>query len=40
VNPVYGVLTQCNFGTTQIIAQGWYDNVIAVDPKDSNRVWV
>ena len=39
-NPVYGVLTQCGFGATQIIAQGWYDNIIAVDPKDPNRVWV
>jgi hypothetical protein len=25
---------------SQPYAQGWYDNVIAVDPQDANRVWV
>ena len=38
-NPVNGALTQCGFGTTQMLNQGWYDNVIAVDPIDENIVW-
>ena len=38
-NPVYGVLADCGFGTTQFFNQGWYDNVIAVDPADPNVVW-
>ena len=38
-NPVNGALTQCGFGTTQMLNQGWYDNVIAVDPSDENTVW-
>jgi len=28
------------FGGTVFLNQGWYDNVIAVDPADANRVWV
>lgn len=36
-NPVYG-LGQC-FGLNSLYNQGWYDNVIAVDPLDANRVW-
>jgi photosystem II stability/assembly factor-like uncharacterized protein len=39
-NPVYGRLSNCGFGTSQYLNQGWYDNVIAVDPTDANRVWV
>ncbi len=39
-NPVYYFLTQCGFGTTQDLAQGWYDNTIAVDPLNPNTVWV
>jgi len=39
-NPVNGALTQCGLGTSQFLNQGWYDNVIAVDPTDSNKVWV
>jgi len=39
-NPVNGVLTQCGLGTSQFLNQGWYDNVIAVDPSDENTVWV
>ena len=39
-NPVNGALTQCGLGTSQFINQGWYDNVIAVDPTDSDKVWV
>ena len=38
-NPVFGVYADCGFGTTQFLNQGWYDNVIAVDPLDANRVW-
>jgi hypothetical protein len=38
-NPVYGFLSDCGFGSTQFFNQGWYDNVIAVDPADPNRVW-
>lgn len=39
-NPVIALLTECGFGTSSMLNQGWYDNVIAVDPLDSNRVWV
>jgi hypothetical protein len=38
-NPLYAYLTECGQGTSQLINQGWYDNVIAVDPVDANRVW-
>jgi hypothetical protein len=38
-NPVNGALTQCGIGTSQFLNQGWYDNVIAVDPSDENKVW-
>jgi hypothetical protein len=38
-NPVNGALTQCGFGTSQFLNQGWYDNVIAVDPTDPDKVW-
>jgi hypothetical protein len=39
-NPVIAYLTECGFGTSTFNNQGWYDNVIAVDPLDPNRVWV
>src|SRR5207249_4728051 len=39
-NPVYAFLTECGFGASQFFDQGWYDNVVAVDPLDANRVWV
>jgi hypothetical protein len=39
-NPVIAYLTDCQFGTSSFINQGWYDNTIAVDPLDVNRVWV
>jgi hypothetical protein len=39
-NPVFGLLAECGFGQSQLLNQGWYDNVIAVDPMDANRVWV
>ena len=39
-NPVYAFLKDCGFGTqNQFFKQGWYDNQIAVDPKDENIVW-
>ena len=38
-NPVYGALGECGFGASQFINQGWYDNIIAVDPVDPNIVW-
>lgn len=40
-NPVIANLEECGFGADDLFFnQGWYDNVIAVDPKDPNRVWV
>ncbi len=39
-NPVYAFLSECGFGRSEWINQGWYDNVIAVDPRDPERVWV
>ncbi len=38
-NPVNAALTQCGIGTSQFLNQGWYDNVIAVDPTDPDKVW-
>jgi len=39
-NPVYAFLADCGFGAAnQAINQGWYDNQIAVDPKNENIVW-
>lgn len=38
-NPVNGALTQCGFGGSQFLNQGWYDNTLAVDPTDENKVW-
>jgi hypothetical protein len=32
-------LSECALGASQLFNQGWYDNVIAVDPADPNRVW-
>ena len=40
-NPLYGQAPEC-YGPQakrQFINMGWYCNVIAVDPKDPNRVW-
>lgn len=39
-NPVIAFLTQCGFGTSSFLNQGWYDNIIAVDPKNPDVVWV
>ena len=38
-NPVIGLLTECAFGTSSFSNQGWYDNFIAVDPVNPNRVF-
>lgn len=38
-NPVIAFYQECGVGASQFYNQGWYDNVIAVDPADSNRVW-
>ena len=39
-NPVYAFLHECHFGSSSVFYnQGWYDNVIAVDPADENVVW-
>lgn len=39
-NPIYAFLADCFGQTSQFFNQGWYDNAVAVDPADSNRVWV
>ncbi len=39
-NPVFAFGMTCGLGSDQFFNQGWYDNVIAVDPADANRVWV
>jgi uncharacterized protein (TIGR03437 family) len=41
-NPYAAFYGDCGFtpfGPNFLISQGWYDNVIAVDPVDPNRVW-
>jgi hypothetical protein len=39
-NPINAALVECGLGTSnQFLNQGWYDNVIAVDPTDPNTVW-
>ncbi|HXU29846.1 MAG TPA: hypothetical protein VN851_04640 [Thermoanaerobaculia bacterium] len=39
-NPMLANLAECGLGDTDaFVNQGWYDNVIAVDPKDPNRVF-
>jgi PKD repeat protein len=40
-NPLAASYTACNVNAPdKMINQGWYDNVIAVDPVNPNRVWV
>ena len=40
-NPIEAELTQCGFGTSTFgFTQGWYDNIITVDPANPNTVWV
>ena len=39
-NPIIAFFTECTGSKIEaFVNQGWYDNVIAVDPLDSNRVW-
>lgn len=39
-NPIEANLTYCGFGTsTFAFTQGWYDNILAVDPTNPNTVW-
>jgi uncharacterized protein (TIGR03437 family) len=39
-NPLLLFQTDCRIGSgNAFLNQGWYDNVIAVDPLDPNRVW-
>ena len=38
-NPVIALLTECGFGTSSFSNQGWYDNVLAVDPVDPDILW-
>jgi hypothetical protein len=39
-NPAAASSSECNTtGSNQFLNQGWYDNVIAVDPMDPDRVW-
>lgn len=39
-NPLILFLTDCKFDVSNGFAnQGWYDNTIAIDPLDPNRVW-
>lgn len=37
-NPVYAY-TECVGSAAGFYNQGWYDNVLAVDPMDPNRIW-
>ncbi|MBX3280333.1 MAG: hypothetical protein KF868_20235 [Acidobacteria bacterium] len=39
-NTVNASRSQCGFGADQFFNQGWYDNVIAVDPVNPDMVWV
>jgi hypothetical protein len=39
-NPIIALLSECGQGTSSLLNQGWYDNVVAVDPLDSEKVWV
>ncbi|MEP7339367.1 MAG: BACON domain-containing carbohydrate-binding protein, partial [Acidobacteriota bacterium] len=41
-NPIWAFQNECRpgVGVSQYFNQGWYDNVIAVDPQNENIVWV
>ncbi len=42
-NPLFAFYRDCRISPASgnaFLNQGWYDNVIAVDPLDANRVWV
>ena len=39
-NTVYGLFPQCGYGNDSVyFNQGWYDNIIAVDPVNPDVVW-
>jgi hypothetical protein len=38
-NPLSSFRSECGLGANSFSNQGWYDNVIAVDPFDENKVW-
>ncbi len=40
-NPIWAFQSDCRAGgVNQFFSQGWFDNVIAVDPLNENTVWV
>ena len=40
-NPIAASINECGFDyDNESIHQGWFDNVIAIDPLDENRVWI
>ncbi len=39
-NPLAAFLSECGLAPSVFNNQGWYDNVIAVDPTDPNRIWL
>ncbi|MBL8204070.1 MAG: hypothetical protein JNM09_07560 [Blastocatellia bacterium] len=39
-NPLGAFRSECGLGAGGFSNQGWYNNVIAVDPLDENKVWV
>ncbi|MGH9822425.1 MAG: hypothetical protein ACREDR_04140, partial [Blastocatellia bacterium] len=40
-NPIEALLVECSIGKSEVfLNQGWYDNVIAVDPLNPDQVWV
>lgn len=40
-NPIAASMTDCGYDyDNELIHQGWFDNAIAVDPRDENRVWI
>jgi hypothetical protein len=40
-NALFALMSECNSSSgNQFFNQGWYDNTIAVDPTDPDRVWV
>lgn len=38
-NPIFAFLNECFGSSSAFFNQGWYDNVLAVDPVDPNRIW-
>ena len=39
-NPYFAFQNECYNRTNKTYAQGWFSNVIAVDPQNENSVWV